>query len=936
MLSRWLRGFSHRNLFFNSRLTQGRQRLEQRKTRRPNVEYLEDRCLPSITVGPNINISRELGNQNEATIAMNPTNPLNLWAMSNDENTALSGGLFGAVSFDGGGTWTRERIGTAVGGGTIPPACCDPEAFFDQNGNLFLMYLANTGGASLLLSSDGGVTFSLLNVFTDCIDQPNMAVGPTSVWVSYANATGGISASGATDTGLGAASIGLFSAPRELPGSTFGNFGSIAIGPSGQVIVVYQDSTVAVGQNTIFENINTTGIGGNWSFAIPVTITNIGADFGGFPQHTSPPTFLPATSNDLGIDAEANLAWDLSSGPHAGRVYMIYNNGPTISGPQVNLFERFSDDNGLTWSNPVEINDFHSTISSTFYPSIVVDPFTGIVAAQWYDSRNDLGQGEPNDTNGIVNDDAELFVSASFDGGVTWAPNVQVTPRASNARDSEPSAPGLRNLGYGDFELSTAFANGVYYPIWADNSNSTGDNPNGTLHKMNIYTAQIIISPGAGSSGGQGIVLGGSSGSGTSGGSSGTSSGGSTGSSGGPINIVLGSTRNSGANSFTNSFIGSASGSLRSSALTGDFAGTGSTEIATFNPSTGQWQVTMPNGGTSTWATWNPAAHWSNLMSGDFNGDGHTDIIGQEAGQWWVGTSTGSGFTTSLWSSWNGAINWVDAHVGNFAGSSMSDIVARPAGTGDWFVGTSTGSNFNTALWAQWSSAVTWVNVQVADFNGDGLPDISARVLQNGQWWTAVSTGSNFSTSLWGAWSSLVNWVDVKVGDFNGDGKMDIVGRVQSSGQWWVGTSDGGQFINGLFGTWNPSANWVDVQVGDFNGALNAATGLPIADITGRIAQSGQWWTGLSTGASFSTSLWDTWNPAVTWMDVQVGNFNGDAVIGLALQGGQWWMATPSQNSTATGSGTGTAGQGMSLGGTGTTTTSSGGFISPVMGGSGR
>jgi hypothetical protein len=38
------------------------------------------------------------------------------------------------------------------------------------------------------------------------------------------------------------------------------------------------------------------------------------------------------------------------------------------------------------------------------------------------------------------------------------------------------------------------FRNNVFYPVWADNSNSTGDNPNGTLHSMDIYTAKVTFS----------------------------------------------------------------------------------------------------------------------------------------------------------------------------------------------------------------------------------------------------------------------------------------------------------------------------------------------------------------------------------------------------------------------------------------------------------
>ena len=701
----------------------------------------------------------------------------------------------------------------------------------------------------------------------------------------------------------------------------------------------YQIATIQSRPNTIFENINIGGLTGTWSESIPITITNVGADAGSFPGITSPPSFLPGTNNNFGIDAEAKLAWDTSGGTFNGRLYFIYCDTPNTSGlngsfgPDVNIFERHSDDNGFTWSGPVRVNDFDNGLASHFLPNIVVDQATGIVAAEWWDTRNDLGQGLPNDANGIVNDDAELFISASFDGGVSWAPNVQVTPRASHFAGSAPG-PGTRPLGPGDYQLSTAFFNGVFYPVWCDNSNSTGDNPNGTFTLTNLYTAQVLIAPGAGvNTTPVGIVLGGTPSSGSTG-STGSSSGGSTGTPGGPINIVLGAQRNAGANSFSNSFVGASGvGSRVGKALTGDFIGDGTDQIATFNSATGQWTDNQPNSSTLTWTVYNAAATWKEVQTAEIKTDGKTDIIGQEGGNWWVGLSTGSSFVTSLWASWSGAVNWSDAHVGHFASTGIDDIIARPAGSGAWWVGTSTGTNFNTNLWALWSSAVTWVNVQVADFTGSGLSDITGRVAQSGQWWTGVSNGTGFTTSLWGGWSTLVNWVDVKVGDFNGDGKADIVGRVQSTGQWWVGQSSGAGFANALYATWNPHVNWVDVQVGDFNGD-------GVSDITGRVQQTGQWWTGTSTGSSFSNSLWDTWSTAVTWVDVQVGNFNGgDAVVGMTLQGGQWWMATPSVNtSLSSGTGTNSGPVGITLGSSPTTTTttnptSPSGPISTVLGG---
>ena len=104
-------------------------------------------------------------------------------------------------------------------------------------------------------------------------------------------------------------------------------------------------------------------------------------------------------------------------------------------------------------------------------------------------------------------------------------------------------------------------------------------------------------------------------------------------------------------------------------------------------------------------------------------------------------------------------------------------------------------------------------------------------------------------------------------------------------GSWWTGISTGSSFITTLWAVWNPNATWVDVKVGDFNGDGKA-------DITGRYLQGGSWWTGLSTGSSFTTSLWAEWNPSATWVDVQVGDFNGDGkadITGRYLQGSSWW-----------------------------------------------
>jgi hypothetical protein len=139
--------------------------------------------------------------------------------------------------------------------------------------------------------------------------------------------------------------------------------------------------------------------------------------------------------------------------------------------------------------------------------------------------------------------------------------------------------------------------------------------------------------------------------------------------------------------------------------------------------------------------------------------------------------------------------------------------------------------------------------------------------------------------------------VDVQVGDFNGDGKADIAGRVSQNGQWWVAVSNGSTaFTNQLWGAWSPAVTWVDVKVGDFNGD-------GFTDIIGRVAQTGQWWVAFSNGSTgFTNNLWAKWSPAVAWVDVQVGDFNADGrddITGRVSSTGQWWTSL-SQGTTST------------------------------------
>jgi len=134
----------------------------------------------------------------------------------------------------------------------------------------------------------------------------------------------------------------------------------------------------------------------------------------------------------------------------------------------------------------VRVNDDHTT-NSQFMPKISLDQTTGNLAVVWYDARADLGSGGPGDTNGIPNDDAQFWGAFSTNGGTSFSSNLQISAGTSNSHDSG------NGIDYGDYD-GLSFYGGVAHPAWSDNSNSTGDNPNGALSKLDIYTASVPLS----------------------------------------------------------------------------------------------------------------------------------------------------------------------------------------------------------------------------------------------------------------------------------------------------------------------------------------------------------------------------------------------------------------------------------------------------------
>jgi hypothetical protein len=155
------------------------------------------------------------------------------------------------------------------------------------------------------------------------------------------------------------------------------------------------------------------------------------------------------------------------------------------------VFVLYTDDQGQNWTGPIRVND-DSTMNSQMLPWLDVDQLTGVVAVGWYDARDDDGTGGAGDTNNIPNDDVQFFATASRDGGMTFLPNVQISDGTSNESGAEPYPAGFANFDYGEYP-GIAIRGAIAHAVWADNSDSTGDNPDGPLSKQDIYTAELRI-----------------------------------------------------------------------------------------------------------------------------------------------------------------------------------------------------------------------------------------------------------------------------------------------------------------------------------------------------------------------------------------------------------------------------------------------------------
>ncbi len=320
------------------------------------------------------------------------------------------------------------------------------------------------------------------------------------------------------------------------------------------------------------------------------------------------------------------------------------------------------------------------------------------------------------------------------------------------------------------------------------------------------------------------------------------------------------------------------------------------------------------------------------FYTGDFNGDGYTDLlyIAKDPSHL-SGIILSDGTTLSIpFQSWGNSylgIPWssglYNVIVADFNGDGKDDILLQRKTPGDSYL-LLTGKTGIVAISqtiANMTAGVEWSadqhRIVVGDFNGDGRADVFLQATTPGGLNAIILTDSNgqfTATAPVQSWNDGYlgfNWATseamVYAGDFNGDGRADLLIQAEPASGTGPGTSQPAVFppnMNGVvlaqsgkqmftaagvqawsqqgFGAdWSPLDS--AVVIGDFNGDGRADVilqGLTSYNQTYLLY-------GNSSGPIFSTStiLTSSIVPTADRFRLLVGHFDGTKGAGLLMQG---------------------------------------------------
>jgi hypothetical protein len=390
-------------------------------------------------VGKNVDVTRKNGAQSETAVAIDPTDSNHLLASSNDlSNFSSYNNVF--ESFDRGRTWTSA-------GESVAAFCYDTWLAFNNAGDAFFSYeCSDQRIAYRLHGTTTWVNTKLTNAGSfpdrDMVTVDNSATSPFdgSVYIGYDD-NGSSNRAFAMISRNGQGSWTRSNPIDDTPTTSDVIGNNIATGPDGTVYATWEDYANRKIKSDVSHD-------GGVTWGTDRTVTNFRIDTTGFFIFS-----IPAQAS-RGVLPMPMTAVEPAGSPHAGRLLVTYFDKDP-SGPNTNIYFRYSDDGGATWSAETKVDD-DTNHAYHFHPAIAVMP-DGTIAISFYDTRNDA-TGKKTDQ----------YMSFSTDGGVTWSANQRVTTAQSD------ETVGADANQYGDYQNMDASTNNIFYLTWTDDRFAQG------------------------------------------------------------------------------------------------------------------------------------------------------------------------------------------------------------------------------------------------------------------------------------------------------------------------------------------------------------------------------------------------------------------------------------------------------------------------------
>lgn len=368
----------------------------------------------------------------EIDIIVNPLDPLNVIVASKDLDPLASDCVWSVaqVTKDGGETWATSYVG-----GTMPQRMAgdplfgwkcvtDPILSWGADGTAYyalqaydnaqgdaapaLPVIGDTSQGSaffLAVSTDGGITWpSVLPMHVGdgtavFHDYPRMLTNPAtgSVFAVWNQISIAVAEPVIVGTRNGGETV---DPPTYVPspenGPTLGMTGFAA--GNDAIYLAMQGGIMSAAPGAIWMSSSTDDAR---TFTPPVEVSHI------------TPISCPLANSEFRCFSAFEIAADASGGERDGRLYAAWADASVDTS---DIFSAHSEDGGMTWSEPVRVND-DSTTNDQFMVRATVGG-DGVVHAVFYDRRYDPG-------NKLI----DVTYAFSEDGGETWT-NQRLTTRS--------------------------------------------------------------------------------------------------------------------------------------------------------------------------------------------------------------------------------------------------------------------------------------------------------------------------------------------------------------------------------------------------------------------------------------------------------------------------------------------------------------------------